>query len=45
MVSHSHDARSVQRAYALLWLDDGDLVPEIADRLGVSRQSIYHWRV
>ena len=43
LVSHSHDARSVQRAYALLWLDDGDLVPEIADRLGVSRQSIYHW--
>jgi transposase len=43
LVAHSHDARLVQRAYALLWLDDGDLVSEVAERLAVSRQFVYNW--
>lgn len=38
------DARVVRRAQALVWLDDGDSVEEIADRLWVSRQCIYNWR-
>ena len=37
------DARVVRRAQALVWLDDGDSVEEIADRLRVSRQCIYNW--
>ena len=43
VVAHSHDSRVVQRAYALLWLDDGDSAANIASRLSVSRQSIYNW--
>lgn len=39
----SHDSRQVLRAYALLWLDDGDSIPEIAARLGVTRQTVYNW--
>lgn len=37
------DARLVNRAYALLWLDEGEAAHEIATQLGVSRQSIYNW--
>jgi transposase len=37
------DARVVRRGQALVWLDDGDSVEEIADRLFVSRQCIYNW--
>ena len=37
------DARVLRRAQALVWLDDGDSVEEVADKLRVSRQSIYNW--
>src|SRR5215216_5091253 len=43
IIAASRDARQVLRAYALLWLDEGDSVEEVAQRLGVSRQSIYNW--
>lgn len=43
VISNSRDARQVLRAYALLWLDDGDSVEEVANRLGVCRQSVYNW--
>jgi transposase len=43
IISVSRDARQVMRAYALLWLDEGDSVDEVAQRLGVSRQSVYNW--
>jgi transposase len=43
VIAHAHDARIAQRAYALLWLDDGDSVPEVATRLAVTRQSVYNW--
>jgi transposase len=43
VVAHAHDSRVLQRAYALLWLDDGESATEVAIRLGVSRQSIYNW--
>ena len=43
IICHSHDAHQVVRAYALLWLDDGDSIQEIAHRLRLSRQSIYNW--
>lgn len=37
------DARTSQRAQALLWLDEGDSVEEVAERLWASRQTIYNW--
>ena len=43
LIAHADHARLVQRAYALLWLDDGDPIAEVAERLGVTRQSIYNW--
>ena len=43
LITHSHDARQTLRAYALLWLDDGESVPEIAQHLGVTRQTVYNW--
>jgi len=43
IISDSQDARHVRRAYALLWLDDGYLIEEIAQHLSVSRQTVYNW--
>ena len=43
LIAHAHDARQTLRAYALLWLDDGESVPEIAQHLGVTRQTVYNW--
>jgi transposase len=36
-------ARLLRRAQALLWLQAGDSPTEVADRLGVSRQTLYNW--
>ncbi len=33
----------VRRAQALLWLDEGDNPQTVADRLHVSRQTVYNW--
>ncbi|MGH9958929.1 MAG: helix-turn-helix domain-containing protein [Pyrinomonadaceae bacterium] len=43
IIFNSQDARQVRRAYALIWLDDGDSIDEIAQLLRVSRQSVYNW--
>ena len=43
LIAPPHDARQTLRAYALLWLDDGESVPEVAHRLGVTRQTVYNW--
>jgi transposase len=43
IIASSSDARQVLRAYALLWLDQGYSVDEVAQQLQVSRQSIYNW--
>ena len=37
------DARGLRRAQTLLWLDEGESVQEVAERLQVSRQAIYKW--
>ena len=37
------DARQLKRAQALLWLSYGESVEEIAERLRVTRQTIYNW--
>ena len=40
---HPPDAKSLRRAQALVWLDDGESVQEVAERLHLSRQAIYKW--
>lgn len=37
------NARAVRRAQALLWLDAGERVAQVAQRLGVSRPAVYAW--
>jgi transposase len=41
--SETAAARLLRRAQALLWLDRGEPIDDIATRLDVSRQSIYNW--
>jgi transposase len=43
LVGHTAQATELRRALALLWLDEGDDPQEVADRLRVSRQTVYHW--
>jgi transposase len=37
------NAQEFCRANALLWLDDGESTQEVAERLHVSRQTVYNW--
>jgi transposase len=39
----AEEASYYRRLLALLALDEGDSVAEIAERLGVTRQSVYNW--
>ncbi len=43
VIAHTTDARVLRRAYALVWLDDGESVADVAEQLNVSRQSVYNW--
>jgi transposase len=43
LIGHTHDARLLQRAQAVLWFVRGESVEAIALRLLVSRQSVYNW--
>jgi transposase len=43
LAGHTAQATELRRALALLWLDDGDDPQEVADRLRVSRQTVYNW--
>jgi transposase len=43
LIAHTHDARLLLRAQALLWFVTGESVEAIASRLLVSRQSVYNW--
>ena len=43
LIGHTHDARLLQRAQALLWFVTGESIEAIALRLLVSRQSVYNW--
>lgn len=38
-------SRELRRAQALLWLSMGESIGEVAERLRVSRQTVYNWRV
>jgi transposase len=37
-------SRELRRAQALLWLGTGESAEEVAERLRVSRQTVYNWR-
>jgi len=37
-------SRELRRAQALLWISAGDSVEAVAERLRVSRQSVYNWQ-
>lgn len=43
LIGHTHDARLLQRAQAVLWFVMGESVDAIAARPPVSRQSVYNW--
>ena len=43
LIAQTTDARILRRTYALLWLDDGESVADIAERLSVSPRSVYNW--
>lgn len=43
LLTRHTDSRLYQRAVALLLLDDGQGVAEVASSLGVSRQTVYNW--
>jgi transposase len=45
LAAHTEDAKVVCRANALLWLDDGESAEEVAERLRVSRQTVYNWAI
>jgi len=39
----TNNAKELRRAQAMLWLNEGARVEEIAQRLGVSRRTVYYW--
>lgn len=43
LLTASKDARQLKRAQAILWLYEGDSADEVAQRLRVSRQTVYNW--
>lgn len=43
LLAQTTDARILRRTYALLWLDEGEPVADIAERLSVSQRTIYNW--
>src|SRR5437588_376568 len=43
LADRTAQATELRRALALLWLADGDDAQEVADRLRVSRQTVYNW--
>jgi transposase len=45
LVTTTGDIRQWRRAQALLWLDGGDSIEEVADCLRVTRQTVYNWVV
>jgi transposase len=44
LASHHPVAKPRCRAQALLWLDEGATVEQVAESLRVSRRTVYYWR-
>src|SRR5262245_42263193 len=43
LMASAEQPRIMRRAQALLWLAQGDSPYDVAERLGVSRQTLYNW--
>ena len=43
LVIHTKNALHLRRAQALLWLDAGDNVQDVAERLRITRRTVYNW--
>lgn len=43
LARHQTPATNFRRAQALLWLDEGESVQDITERLRISRQTVYNW--
>jgi transposase len=43
LAAYTTDAQLLRRSQALLWLDEGETVTEVAARLRVTRQAVYKW--
>jgi transposase len=43
LASHESEAKVRCRALALLWLDEGETVDQVADSLRVGRRTVYYW--
>jgi transposase len=43
LVRNTSEANTLRRVQALLWLDDGQDVEDVADQLYVSRLTVYKW--
>jgi transposase len=43
LLAKTGDVKRLKRAQALIWLAEGDSVDEVANRLRVSRQTVYNW--
>jgi transposase len=43
LARRGRDARAVRRAQALLWVAQGEPPRAVAERLGVSRETVYAW--
>jgi transposase len=43
LMRHATEAIALRRTQALLWLDGGESVQQVAERLRVSRQAVYTW--
>ncbi len=44
IIARPDNARQLKRAEALLWVDNGESVTSVVNRLSVTRQSFYNWR-
>ena len=43
IASSTDNANELRRAQALLWLDEGETAQEVAERLSLTRQTVYNW--
>jgi transposase len=43
IAAHADDAKVLRRAQALLWREKGESARSVAERLGVSRRTIFNW--
>jgi transposase len=43
LATHTRHAHELRRAQALLWVDGGERIETVAERLCVTRQTVYNW--